>query len=116
MLNEAISMLASELGPEAVVELIDAYLADTPQRLAEIGSLIGTDDQITLRRAAHSLKGSSSIFGVDEMEKTALALEIASAQGDKSNQQQLFARLQELYPQVQATLQQSVASLHATAG
>ena len=116
MQNETISMLASELGPEAVVELIDAYLADTPARLEEIGRLVGSDDQVTLRRAAHSLKGSSSIFGVDDMEKAALALEIAAMQGDRSNQALLFGRLVELFPKIQATLQQSVADLHTTAG
>ena len=116
MQNQTIATLASELGPESVVELVDAYLADTPCRLQEIADLVGTHDQAALRRAAHSLKGSSSIFGVDEMEKAALELEIAAAQNDRTNQLALYGRLLELFPKVQASLQQAVAELHANVG
>ncbi|HTI73064.1 MAG TPA: Hpt domain-containing protein [Candidatus Limnocylindria bacterium] len=115
MPNETLATLASELGSESVVELIEAYLADTPARLDEIAQMMASGDQTALRRAAHSLKGSSSIFGVHAIEKAALALEIAAANGDKSNQPALFARLTELYPAVQAELQQAVAEFHAAA-
>jgi HPt (histidine-containing phosphotransfer) domain-containing protein len=115
MQNQTIATLASELGSESVVELVDAYLADTPDRLHEIAQLIGTHDQASLRRAAHSLKGSSSIFGVDDMEKAALELEMAAANGDRANQSVLYGRLVELFPKVQATLHQAISELHASA-
>jgi HPt (histidine-containing phosphotransfer) domain-containing protein len=48
-------------------ELIQIYLEDSPQRIAEIESSLEQGDALTLTRAAHSLKGSSSNFGAAQL-------------------------------------------------
>jgi two-component system sensor histidine kinase/response regulator len=78
-IKDTLDVLASELSSEAVAELLESFLADTPQRLTEMVSLAGTPDQISLRRAAHSLKGTAALVGASELEQGALLLEEAAA-------------------------------------
>ncbi len=64
----SLRQLSTELSPESAAELLANWLADTPESLAELATLAGSGDQSTLRRAAHSLKGSSSLFGLQRFE------------------------------------------------
>src|ERR1700730_3307932 len=49
--------------PDLIVELIDLYLADAPHRLAAIEEALTRKDEPALKRAAHSLRGSSANLG-----------------------------------------------------
>ena len=62
--RDAIQQLADELSAEDTIELLENWCIDTPQRILELEKIAGTDDQTTFRRTAHSLKGSSSLFGL----------------------------------------------------
>jgi HPt (histidine-containing phosphotransfer) domain-containing protein len=53
--------------PDLIVELIDLYLADVPQRLSAMKDFILKADWNSLKRAAHTLKGSSVNLGVTGM-------------------------------------------------
>lgn len=66
--------------PDLIVELIDLYLDDAPRQLAVMRQAIETAEEQTLKRAAHSLKGSSSNLGVRRV--AALCLELEQAAGD----------------------------------
>jgi len=50
--------------PDLVVELIDLYLQDAPRQLKTITAALETTDKISLKRAAHTLKGSSASLGI----------------------------------------------------
>ena len=65
------------LGNDTAVltEFADVLKSEAPQRLAEIRSAIETHDSTLLRRAAHTLKGSSAYFGAEPLTRAALALE-----------------------------------------
>ena len=75
LINDAvdISLLTSLEGatlegePGLVVELIDLYFDDVPQKLKAIGEAITLGDLDSLRSAAHSLKGSSGSLGAYKM-------------------------------------------------
>ena len=71
----SIAALRSDFGPAAAAELLHDFLTDTPVRLAELHPLAAGDDQPTFARAAHSLAGSSGIFGLNEFREQALQLE-----------------------------------------
>jgi HPt (histidine-containing phosphotransfer) domain-containing protein len=116
MANETISTLASELGADSVIELIQAYLADTPERLGELRHLVATGDQPALRRAAHSIKGSSSIFGIDHVEKSAHALEMSAVQNRRDTQAALLEELCARYDQAQLLLQKTLLELQSAGG
>ncbi|AOS46292.1 Hpt domain protein [Lacunisphaera limnophila] len=78
-----------ELNPEDPAflrELIDVFLEDVPQRIAEIERALATSDAPLLTRAAHTIKGSGSNFGTAglghvsfEMEKQGKAGAFADA-------------------------------------
>ena len=49
--------------PDLIVELIDLYLEDEPRKLASMLEAVAEADEMSLMRAAHSLKGSSASLG-----------------------------------------------------
>jgi len=61
-------------------EVVDIYLSDTPQRLAEIRKCLDSGDATTLSRAAHSIKGSSSNLGAKKVIGLARTIEEKSRQ------------------------------------
>jgi HPt (histidine-containing phosphotransfer) domain-containing protein len=73
LLSFAGAQLAGE--PDLIVELIDLYLADTPHRLAAMRAAVAVADELTLKRAAHSLKGSSASLGARQVATLCARLE-----------------------------------------
>ena len=67
--------LAEEIGSESASELFMCYLQDSPGRLEEMKRLLGVGDRKSLGILAHSIKGSSSIFGLSAMESLGHQLE-----------------------------------------
>lgn len=53
--------------PDLVVELIDIYLEDAPQKLKAMREAMTLRDAISLRGLAHSLRGSSSSLGACQL-------------------------------------------------
>lgn len=70
--------------PDFVVELIDLYLEDTPRRIAAMKATVMETDAMSLKRAAHSLRGSSANLGARRM--AALCDELEHVDGNDSVQ------------------------------
>ncbi|PIE18689.1 MAG: hypothetical protein CSA65_04235 [Proteobacteria bacterium] len=64
-----------ELGVDVAIELIELFLEDAPAQLETMGAALGGGDANTLKRAAHSLKGSCSNLGLNTLSSCAAALE-----------------------------------------
>jgi HPt (histidine-containing phosphotransfer) domain-containing protein len=77
-----VRQMSEQLGWESVVELIESFLETTPQQLDELHKLAedGSAQRTNLARAAHSLKGSSSVFGIANLSHYAGRLQVAAAQ------------------------------------
>jgi HPt (histidine-containing phosphotransfer) domain-containing protein len=71
-------------GSDLIVELIDLYLLDAAQRVKEIREASIETQWVLLKRAAHTLKGSSSSLGVRHVAETCERLE--RMDGDDSPQ------------------------------
>ncbi|MDB6134775.1 MAG: hypothetical protein JWM59_3018 [Verrucomicrobiales bacterium] len=115
-LHAAVRQLADELGEESVAELLQEWMADFPNAFSGISRLTeGTgQEQPELRRAAHSLKGSSSLFGLKLMETLLNQLEHLAAQGDRPEQPHLVRRLEEEWARVKPVLEKELAALQAS--
>ena len=63
--------------PEFVRELLETYLAETPEQLAAISTAIDADDAAALVRPAHTLKSSSATLGAMQLSALGRELEMA---------------------------------------
>jgi HPt (histidine-containing phosphotransfer) domain-containing protein len=89
-------------GGEFLRELIDIFLADTPQRITEIEQAIAAKHAGNLTRAAHSIKGSSGNFGAMQLSVLARDLEAQGKAGDfdgaRANLAALRSEFEQLLP------------------
>ena len=67
--------LGGDEDPGLLVELIDLYLADAPQRMGEIRQALTSGDWKLLERAAHTLKSASANIGALELSSICKELE-----------------------------------------
>jgi HPt (histidine-containing phosphotransfer) domain-containing protein len=74
-LLNAFEELQSDDGSDLIVELIDLYLEDAPQRIRAIREAAVATEWVLLKRAAHNLKGSSANLGVQQVAETCKKLE-----------------------------------------
>ena len=63
--------------PDLVLELIDLYLTETARLLVAMREALTNKDELSIKRAAHSLRGSSGSLGIlqianicDKLERT----------------------------------------------
>lgn len=62
-------------GPDEMSAFVQLMMTETPKMMADIQAAINACDYKLLRRAAHTLKGSVSYFGVPSLTQAALAVE-----------------------------------------
>jgi CheY-like chemotaxis protein len=60
---------------ELLKEIIGVYFAECPRWMTEIGAAVARGEAATLRRMAHTLKGTVSVFGAGEVSALAQRLE-----------------------------------------
>ena len=94
---------AQQVGePDFVVELIDLYLEEAPRLFTTIRDGLANNDWLSAKRAAHSLRGSSSNLGILQMSMIAGALEHLTVNQDASAAELLqgledeFTRVEEI--------------------
>jgi two-component system sensor histidine kinase/response regulator len=73
---DAIRRLPGPNGPALVSKVIDAYLADTPPRFAQLRAAVDAGDAEALRKAAHALKSSSANVGAEQLAALCRELEM----------------------------------------
>lgn len=96
--------LQSNTGADFVIELVDTFLDEAPQLLAQLHSACAAGEADNFRRAAHSLKSNGNTFGAlafaalaRELELTPLAqVDEGAVQALEQLFQQAAARLREL--------------------
>lgn len=89
--------------PDFVVELIDLYLQEAPRIFTSIREGLANNDWPTTKRAAHSLRGSSSNLGVLQMASTAGELEHL-APNDTVSAERLLLSLEDEFRRVTTSL------------
>jgi HPt (histidine-containing phosphotransfer) domain-containing protein len=102
--DAAVAMDRVDGDRELLQELIDIFLGECPKWLADMRAAIGQGDAKTLRRAAHTLKGSAGAFGAAAVYSSAQRLETMGDQGDLANAPAEAAALVTLLDKLKAEL------------
>ncbi len=106
-LGQSVKELSEELGSESTAELLARWIEDTPARIEELAMLAGGGDQQTLKRLAHSLKGSSALFGLTRVQELARELEQLAAMGVPQGQMSLVTELGGAFEQALPSLKKT---------
>jgi HPt (histidine-containing phosphotransfer) domain-containing protein len=102
---DALRGLPSEGDGDLLIELIDLFLADAPQRLALIREAIAHADWAALNARAHSLKGSCGSLGAVPMADLCDRLERVAGGGGGAAAELLFRELEGQYALVREALE-----------
>lgn len=79
---------------EALVELVDSFLDEAPQRLAELRRGADQGDAGLVGRAAHTLKSNGSTFGAVELASLCRRLELAARTNELAGIADLIDRVE----------------------
>ena len=106
--TEAISnlrALSPDDGDAFLKEIIGIFIEDTPIRIAELHKNQASGDAITFTRTAHSIKGSSSNVGANELRSIAEKLEHQARQYGIHDVEALIAELEAAFIRTKEALQ-----------
>ena len=104
--REAIATLLEMVGDdrEFLGELIDTFLADTPDQLAQMRSAATMGDAAELVRPAHTLKTNSRNLGAQRLAEICLALELDARRGEVSGAHERIAEAEAAFDAARAEL------------
>lgn len=77
--------LQEAAGADFVGELIDTFLEEAPQMLAELRAAQAAGSADAFRRAAHSIKSNANTFGALRLGERALTLELGGLVSDAAD-------------------------------
>ena len=113
MLDEAAiaALRDPDLGgdPDFLVEVVEAFLGDSPPRLQALRASLDRGEAEAVGRAAHSLKGSSGNFGAMRMQTLCADIERLARAGELGSLGPLVEQLDVEYEQVAERLAGLVA-------
>ncbi|HEY8199541.1 MAG TPA: Hpt domain-containing protein [Candidatus Limnocylindrales bacterium] len=95
---------------EFLAELVDTYLADSPCLFAELRAAIAADDAATARRAAHTLKSTSSSFGANGLAALCREIEAVAGAGELAGLEAQVDMAAASYVEVEAALRSAVTA------
>lgn len=70
--------LQDSMGREFAAELLETFLDDAPNLLAELSTAAASNDADGYRRASHSIKSNAQTFGATALAEKAKVLELSS--------------------------------------
>ena len=103
---EELLSLSEHGDPELLVDLIQMYLQDSPQKLTEICEGLEEQDYDRVEKAAHSLKGSAGNLGAYLVQHDCEQLQIASRQHELETVRHSVGELQDHFRDAETALQQ----------
>lgn len=93
--RETFSMTYDNFDKEVVVEIIDIFISEYPDRMASIRKAIDEQNFEGLNKLSHSLKGVVANFYDDQTHQLARQLELKGREKVLDGAGDLFARLKE---------------------
>jgi two-component system, sensor histidine kinase and response regulator len=97
---ESLRELQADGEPDLLTELVELYRADAPQMLEAMRTALAEANGEALRRAAHTLKGSSANLGAVRLAEMCRELERAGRDGALAGAAPLLAAVEAEYERV----------------
>jgi histidine phosphotransfer protein HptB len=94
--SQTYEQLEAEMGADFMSELVDTYLKDTIRLMVELRQALSDQDAERFRRAAHTIKATSSTFGAVQLGASARELEML---GKENKLAEAAARMEPLAEQ-----------------
>ena len=108
MLNQnALDQLNELVGgdPEFLAELIDSFLEEAPDLIADLRQAVEVGDPVGMRLAAHTLKPNSADFGALELSQLCKKMEELGKAGTMDGAAELLVEAEALFALVKAELE-----------
>ena len=99
---------------DLVEEIIDAFLEDTPQRIATLKEALGRRDASLVRREAHTLKGAAGNVSALALRELAVEAEKAGAAAELDKVASLIAKIEEQFEILKKTVARTERRMPAT--
>ena len=93
----ALQELADTTGADFAKELVETFLTDAPNMVAELKAAVDANDPDMFRRAAHSIKSNASLFGAHALADHARSLELSGLSADTAQTATEIATLEAEY-------------------
>jgi len=94
------AMFKSMVDSATLVELLDAYLDDSPQLIEQMRAGLVAGDIDLVRRAAHSLKSNSASLGANRLANVTRELEMIAKSGTLDGAAPKLAAVEAEYAQL----------------
>jgi CheY-like chemotaxis protein/HPt (histidine-containing phosphotransfer) domain-containing protein len=88
-----LDQLAAELDRESVAAMLDDFIKDLPERLSEMEKFMEAGQVKELERSAHSMKGISAAFGLEDLTARYRVIEAAAEADDLATARRHFQHL-----------------------
>ncbi len=109
----ALRSLQEEGEDDLLVELIDLFLQDAPERISAIGEAVAVRDWERIGERAHSLKGSCASLGAVQMSLLCARLEaMGRDMAPRGEAAEAYAELERQYGQVRLALERERNAAH----
>ena len=102
--------LRATVGSDFLAEMIEAFLRDTPKLIRELRQSLAGENVEVFRRAAHSLKSNSAIFGAMTLSALCAALDEQATAGTLHGAAERVGYLESAYERVRVALEAVRAS------
>jgi HPt (histidine-containing phosphotransfer) domain-containing protein len=106
VLESLLDMLGDD--QEALAEIINCYLIESPTIIAAIEKSVTNKDADTLKKKAHNLKSSTASLGAMNLYQLCLQLELKGENGNLEGISDLVSKLVHEYEQVEIALKKTV--------
>jgi PAS domain S-box-containing protein len=102
--KQAIFEMVGDDDPEIMAELVELFLLDTTEQLANLRQTIQEGDPEQLRKDAHTLKGSSVSLGLKRLSTISRELEQIARQGTFEGVTEKMSQLEAEYERIEEAL------------
>lgn len=108
--NATLDMLV-EILEAGFPALVETFITDSEFRIGEIRTGIGAGDSDAVRRAAHSLKGSSSNLGAQPLTELSQKIELAARDGKLAGLDEVLTQVEAEFIAVKTILSARLATI-----